>query len=84
MKLQKPLLVVIAGPTASGKTELAIELACKYNTEIISADSRQFYKELPIGSATPSEEQLAKVKHYFINFASENPLCNNHYSSSRQ
>ena len=76
MKLQKPLLVVIAGPTASGKTELAIELACKYNTEIISADSRQFYKELPIGSATPSEEQLAKVKHYFIGNRTIHHPCN--------
>ncbi|GAC1304710.1 MAG: tRNA (adenosine(37)-N6)-dimethylallyltransferase MiaA [Mucilaginibacter sp.] len=60
-------LVVIAGPTASGKTAAAIELAKKYNTVIISADSRQFYREMSIGTAKPTEEELAAVKHYFIN-----------------
>lgn len=62
----KPRIIAIVGPTASGKTSLAIELAQQLNTEIISADSRQFYKELPIGSAMPSEEELQKVKHHFI------------------
>lgn len=60
-------LVVIAGPTAVGKTSLAIELAKHYHSVIISADSRQFYKELSIGTAKPTEEQLRAVKHYFIN-----------------
>ena len=55
------------GPTAAGKTSLAIELAKHFNTEIISADSRQCYKELNIGVARPSSEQLQKVKHHFIN-----------------
>ena len=59
-------LVVIVGPTASGKTDIAIELAEKLNTEIISADSRQFYKEIPIGTAAPNSEQLSKVQHHFI------------------
>ncbi|MBL7771960.1 MAG: tRNA (adenosine(37)-N6)-dimethylallyltransferase MiaA [Chitinophagaceae bacterium] len=60
-------LVVIGGPTASGKTALAIEWALKYNTEILSADSRQCYRELGIGVAKPSLEELHKVPHHFIN-----------------
>jgi len=59
-------LIVIVGPTASGKTDIAIELAEKLNTEIISADSRQFYKEIPIGTAAPNSEQLEKIHHHFI------------------
>ena len=59
-------LIVVQGPTASGKTNLAIELALKLKTEIISADSRQFYKELSIGTAKPNEEELTQVKHHFI------------------
>lgn len=59
--------IIISGPTAAGKTAYAIDLAQKYQTEIISADSRQCYKELNIGVAKPSAEQLQKVKHYFIN-----------------
>jgi tRNA dimethylallyltransferase len=59
-------LIVVQGPTASGKTDLAIELSLKLKTEIISADSRQFYKELTIGTAKPNEEELSKVKHHFI------------------
>jgi len=60
-------LIVIAGPTAVGKTAVAIQLAQHYNTVILSADSRQFYREMNIGTAKPSEEELAAVKHYFIN-----------------
>ena len=60
-------LISILGPTAIGKTKLAIHLAEKYQTEIVSADSRQFYKELNIGSAKPSNEDLNKVKHHLIN-----------------
>ena len=59
-------LTVIAGPTASGKTAFAIELAKALGTVIISADSRQFYKEMSIGTAAPSHEELLQVKHYFI------------------
>lgn len=60
-------LIIIAGPTAVGKTTLAIELAQHFNTQILSADSRQCYKELNIGVAKPSEEELKNVPHYFIN-----------------
>ena len=63
-------LVVIVGPTASGKTDIAIELAEKLNTEIISADSRQFYIEIPIGTAAPNSEQLERVRHHFISHLS--------------
>lgn len=59
-------LVVVEGPTAVGKTHLAIELAKHFNMEIISADSRQFYKELSIGTAKPTEEELAEVPHHFV------------------
>ena len=59
-------LFVILGPTASGKTSLSIRLAKQLKTEIISCDSRQFYKELKIGSAPPSAEELKKTKHHFI------------------
>lgn len=59
-------LIVISGPTAVGKTSLAINLANEINTEIISADSRQFYKELNIGVARPSQKELNSIKHHFI------------------
>jgi len=62
----KPLLIVIAGPTASGKTATAIRLAEHLNTEIISADSRQIYQELRIGVARPSQEELLRIPHHFI------------------
>ena len=59
-------LIVIAGPTASGKTAAAIELAKKLGTEILSADSRQFYKEMSIGTAAPTPKELLEVKHHFV------------------
>ncbi|WP_188368703.1 tRNA (adenosine(37)-N6)-dimethylallyltransferase MiaA [Muriicola marianensis] len=59
-------LLVVAGPTGIGKTALAIKLAKHYKTEIISADSRQFFKEMRIGTAVPSSEELAAVPHHFI------------------
>jgi tRNA dimethylallyltransferase len=62
---QKTLLV-IAGPTASGKTAAAIRLAQEYKTVILSADSRQFYREMAIGTAKPTQAELAAAKHYFI------------------
>ncbi|MHA8050518.1 tRNA (adenosine(37)-N6)-dimethylallyltransferase MiaA [Aquirufa sp. ROCK-SH2] len=61
------VLWVVAGPTAVGKTAYCVELAKKYQTEIISADSRQFYKELSIGTAKPTEEEQGGIKHHFIN-----------------
>lgn len=63
----KKKLIVISGATASGKTDLAIEIAKYFNTEILSADSRQCYKEMNIGVAKPSESQLKEITHYFIN-----------------
>jgi len=59
-------LIVVCGPTASGKTKLAIQLAQHFSAEIISADSRQIYKELKIGSAPPSEAEMKEVKHHFV------------------
>lgn len=59
-------LLIILGPTAVGKTDYSIEVARKYGSPIISCDSRQIYREMSIGTAVPSEEQLAAVQHYFI------------------
>ena len=63
---QKPVLIVISGPTAVGKTDAGVELAKVFNTEIISADSRQFYKELRIGTAAPAQDEMQGIKHHFI------------------
>lgn len=63
-------LIVIAGPTASGKTAFSIQLAKALNAVIISADSRQFYKEMSIGTAAPTAKELLQVKHYFIHHIS--------------
>ena len=63
---EKPLLIAICGPTASGKTSLSLDIAKWLNTEILSFDSRQFFKELLIGSAPPTPEELKEVKHHFI------------------
>src|ERR1700739_1155958 len=60
-------VIIIVGPTASGKTEISLRLAAHFNTSIISADSRQCYKELNIGVAKPPVEALHSIKHYFIN-----------------
>lgn len=64
--MKEKILIVVGGPTGSGKTDLAIRLALHFGAEIISADSRQVYQELPIGSAAPDEQQLKLVKHHFI------------------
>ena len=69
-----PLLIVISGPTAVGKTRLSIELANINNSSIFSSDSRQFYKEMSIGTAKPSTKQLNEVSHYFINNKSINDI----------
>lgn len=63
---QPKILIMVAGPTAAGKTSLAIQLARYFETEIISADSRQFYQEMSVGTAKPSAEELAAVTHNFI------------------
>lgn len=59
-------LIVLIGPTGVGKTDLSLELAERFHTDIVSADSRQIYANLPIGTAAPTPEQLERVKHYFI------------------
>ena len=59
-------IIVIAGPTCSGKTALSVELAVFFNTVVISADSRQCYKEMSIGTAVPTEEEMKSVPHFFI------------------
>lgn len=69
-------LISIVGPTAIGKTALSIQLAQHFNTEIISADSRQFFKEMAIGTAVPSTEELASATHHFIHHKS----ITNHYN----
>src|SRR5258705_2054056 len=63
---QNKSVIIVAGPTAVGKTSVAIELARHFRTEIISADSRQCFKELNIGVARPSEKKLQTIKHHFI------------------
>lgn len=64
--MKKKVLLAVVGPTAIGKTALGIQLAKHFDTEILSADSRQFFKEMEIGTAVPSQEELAQVPHYFI------------------
>ena len=59
-------LIVVTGPTGVGKTDIAIRLAREFGTEIISADSRQIYRDIPIGTAAPTPEQLAEVRHHFV------------------
>ena len=76
METKKPLLIYVAGPTASGKTAVAIALAKWLDTEIISCDSRQFFKELIIGAAPPSAEELAEVPHHFVHHLSVNEPYN--------
>ena len=65
-KVSEPFLLFVVGPTASGKTALAISIAEKLGAEIISGDSVQFYQELKIGSARPSEEELEKIRHHLV------------------
>lgn len=72
-------LVVLLGPTGVGKTELSLRLAEYFHTPIVSSDSRQVYKELPIGTAAPTPEQLARVKHYMVGTLS----LTDYYSASQ-
>ena len=74
----KKTLIVIVGATGIGKTDLSIEIAEYFNTFILSSDSRQFYKELKIGTAPPTEKQLKKIKHFFIG----NKSIENYYNAS--
>ena len=71
-------LIVVTGPTAVGKTELCLDIAEHYGIPIINADSRQIYRELKIGTAAPTEEQLRRVRHYFVGTLS----INDYFSAS--
>ena len=64
--MKKPVLIALIGPTGVGKTELSLSIAEKYHTSIISSDSRQLYKDLKIGTAAPTPDQLKRVPHYFV------------------
>ena len=64
--MAKKVLIAIVGPTGIGKTRLGVALAKRYGTQVISADSRQFYKEMSIGTAVPSKAELEAVPHHFI------------------
>lgn len=64
--MKKPTLIVLLGPTGVGKTELSLSIAEAYHTSIVSADSRQLYADIKIGTAAPTAEQLARVPHYFV------------------
>ena len=68
--MEKPKVLVICGPTASGKTALSIEIAKKTNGEIVSADSMQIYKDMDIGTAKPTKEEMQGIKHYLVGFVS--------------
>ena len=68
--MNKPKVIVICGPTASGKTKLSIELAKKINGEIVSCDSMQIYKDMTIGTAKPTVEEMQGIKHYLIDCVS--------------
>jgi tRNA dimethylallyltransferase len=74
----KNILIVLLGPTGVGKTDITIDLAVRLNCEIISADSRQFYREMRIGTAVPTDYQLNAVKHHFVRFLS----VQDYYSAS--
>ena len=76
MTSSKQFVIVLMGPTASGKTELAIKIAQYFNLNIHNIDSRQIYKEMNIGTATPSLEQQESVKHFLINFKKPNQKIN--------
>ncbi len=70
--MDKPKVIVICGPTASGKTALSIELAKKINGEIVSSDSMQIYKYMDIGTAKPTQEEMQGIQHYLLDFVEPN------------
>jgi tRNA dimethylallyltransferase len=72
------ILIVLLGPTGVGKTDISVDIASHFNTEIISCDSRQFFREMKTGTSVPSEAQLKKIRHHFIGFLS----VRDYYSAS--
>ena len=79
MTADSKTLVVITGPTGSGKTDVAIDVALRLGCEIISADSRQMYRDIPIGTAAPTPDRLARVKHHFVG----NLALDDYYSAAQ-
>jgi tRNA dimethylallyltransferase len=79
VSLNTPTLIVLLGPTGVGKTALSLDLAEHLNSPVISADSRQFYQALPVGTAAPTKEELERVQHYFVG----NLQLTEYYSASR-
>ena len=76
MNSSKPLVIALIGPTASGKTDLAIEIAKHFNMRIHNVDSRQIYKEMDIGTAKPNRIQQKVIKHYLINLTNPDQTIN--------
>ena len=72
--MKKPTLICVVGPTAIGKTSLGIKLAQKFKADVISADSRQIYKGMPIGTAAPTAEEQSQAKHHFVEFLTPDKL----------
>ena len=70
--MSKPLVVIISGPTASGKTGLSIEIAKRFNGEIVSADSMQIYKSMDIATAKPTKDETAEIRHHLVDFVEAN------------
>jgi len=79
VQLNMPTLIVLLGPTGVGKTALSLDLAEYFNSPVISADSRQFYQALPIGTAAPTKEELERIQHYFVG----NLQLTDYYSASQ-
>lgn len=75
----KKILIILLGPTAVGKTDTALDIAGHFGTEIISCDSRQFYREMRIGTAVPTDNQLKTIRHHFVGFLS----VKDYYSASQ-
>jgi tRNA dimethylallyltransferase len=76
---QNPILVIVCGPTGVGKTAVSLQLASRWNTEIVSTDSRQFYREMNAATGKPTVEELDSIKHHFIN----NLSIHDHYSAGQ-
>src|ERR1044072_8434093 len=74
MQFNKPTLIIIVGPTAVGKTELALQLAARLNGEIVSADSRLFYRGMDIGTAKPTPDEQQRVPHHLIDIANPDEI----------
>ena len=85
MKTFKPLVIVLLGPTASGKTDLAIEIAKRIKVDIHNVDSRQLYKGMDIGTAKPTTKQQKQIKHFLLDLAYPNkPITLNEFKKEEK